>query len=133
MMDYQHQNAVWIPLGNFLADALKSDKGTDNRINTRIFSLLDIIPLTKVHHRQTLVSGNERQVIATLEDLSETLHITQNLSGIPPHKLKFYKDIFLSLYESKTRPDEKDGITEDRKGVTTSELRDHYKTQLVNQ
>jgi hypothetical protein len=129
MLDYDHPNAVWIPYNYILADALKSDRGTDNRITNRIFSLLNIIPLTKVHHRQTLVFGNERSVIATLEDLSETLHITQNLSGIPPHKLRFHKEYFLPLYESKTEPDRKEDKPEDRIGVTTSQLRDYYKSK----
>ncbi len=102
MLDYQHPNAVWIPYGLIFVNALKSERGTDNRITERIFSLLNIIALTKVHHRQTLVYGNERLVIATLEDICETLHITQNLSGIPPHKFKFFKEIFLPLYESET-------------------------------
>ena len=104
-MDYEHRNAVWIPYYEILANALKSDRGTDNRINDRIYSLLNMIPLTKVHHRPNLVYGKERLVIAELGDLSEALHITQNVSGIPTHKLKFYKEIFLPLYESKTKPD----------------------------
>ncbi|MGH9973014.1 MAG: hypothetical protein ACRD93_03855, partial [Nitrososphaeraceae archaeon] len=114
MLDYQHANAVWIPYNRILADALKSERGTDNRITNRIFSLLNIIPLTKVHHRPNLVYGKERLVIAELEDLSEALHITQNVSGIPTHKLKFYKEIFLPLYESKIKPDIKDDKYEDR-------------------
>jgi hypothetical protein len=130
-LDYEHPNAVWIPFYEILADALKSERGTDNRITNRIFSLLNVIPLTKVHHRQTLVYGNERNVIAALEDLSETSHITQNLSGIPPHKLKFYKEYVLPLYESKTGPDTNEDGTkiEDRIAVTTSQIRDYYKSK----
>jgi len=127
MLDYDHQNAVWIPYAFIFANALKSERGTDNRITERIFSLLNVMALTKVHQRETLVYGNERLVIATLEDLSETLHITQNLSGIPPHKLKFFKEVFLSLYESKTEPNFKDDKVEDRRGVTTSQLSECHK------
>ena len=54
MLDYDHANTVWIPYNYILGDALKSERGTDNRITNRIFSLLNIIPLTKVHHRQPL-------------------------------------------------------------------------------
>jgi hypothetical protein len=130
-LDYDHRNAVWIPYFEILADALKSERGTDNRITARMLSLLNIIALIKVHHRSNLVSGKERQVIATLEDLSETLYITQNLSGIPPHKLKFFKESFLPPYQSKTAPDiSEDGTkTEDRVGITTSEIRDFHKAQ----
>ncbi|MGB8934925.1 MAG: hypothetical protein WCC17_07450 [Candidatus Nitrosopolaris sp.] len=35
------------------------------------------------------------------EDLNEVLHITQNLTGIPPYKLKFFKEVFLPLHKSK--------------------------------
>jgi len=127
MLHYDRQTAVWIPYGFIFANALKSERGTDNRITERIFSLLNIIALTKIHHRQTLVYGNERLVIATLEDLSETLHITQNLSGIPPHKLKWFKEIFMPLYESKTEPNFKDDKVEDRRGVTTTQLSECHK------
>lgn len=118
---------MWIPYYEILASALKSDRGTDNRATNRIFSFLNIIPLAKVHLRPTLLYGKERLVVATLDDLSETLHITQNMSGIPTHKVKFYKDIFTELYESKTEPDIKDGKEEDRLGVTTAQLCQYYK------
>jgi hypothetical protein len=122
LIDYEHPNCVWVPYYEILANALKSDRGTDNRATNRIFSLLNIIPLTKVHLRPTLVYGKERLVIATLDDLGETLHITQNMSGIPTHKIHFYRDIFTELYESKTEPDTKNDKVEDRIGVTTSQL-----------
>jgi hypothetical protein len=130
-MDYEHRNAVWVPYYKILANALKSDRGRDNRVNDRIFSLLTMIPLTKVTHRPNLVYGKERLVIGELADLSEALHISQNVSGIPTHKLKFYKEIFLPLYESKTKPDpSKDGDkVEDRKAVTTSQLSEYYKSK----
>jgi hypothetical protein len=130
-LDYDHKNAVWIPYYHILADALGSERGTDNRITLRMFSLINLMALIKVHHRSNLVSGKERQVIATLEDLGETLYITQNLSAIPPHKLKFFKETFLPPYQSKTAPDvSEDGTKiEDRIGITTSEIRDFHKAQ----
>jgi hypothetical protein len=127
--DYNHANAVWIPYGEILSSRLSGNKGTDNRATNRIFSLLNIIPLINVNHRPNLIYGNERLVIATLEDLSETLHITQNMSGIPTHKVKFYTDIFTKLYESKTEPDSKDDRVEDIIAVTTSQLCEFYKSE----
>jgi len=127
-LDYKHGNAVWIPYGDpILWSRLSGNKGTDNRATNRIFSFLNIIPMAKAHLRPTLVYGNERQVIATLDDLSETLHITQNMSGIPTHKVKFFTDIFTDLYDSKTGPDIKDDKVEEIKAVTTSQLCEHYK------
>jgi hypothetical protein len=125
---YEHPNTTWIPYQEILASALKADRGTDNRIANRIFTFLNIIPLVKSHLRQTLLYGKERLPIATLDDLSETLHITQNMSGIPTHKIKFYREIIIPLYESKEgEPDYKGNNVEDRPAVTTSQICDYYK------
>jgi hypothetical protein len=126
--DYKRRNKNWIPYYDILASALKADRGTDNRATSRIFTFLKVIPLVKSHLRQTLVYGKERLPIATLDDLSETLHITQNMSGIPTHKLKFYRDIIVELYESKGDIlDSKGDNVEDRQGVTTSQICEYYK------
>ena len=66
-------------------------------------------------------------VIANLEDLGEVLHITQNISGIPSYKIKFYREIFLPLIGSKNKKDEKDGKEEKIIAVTTKELAFYYK------
>jgi hypothetical protein len=123
--DYEHSNKNWIPYQEILGSALKADRGTDNRATNRIFTFLNIIPLVKSHLRQTLLYGKERLPIATLDDLSETLHITQNMSGIPTHKIKFYREIFVELYESNGDvPNCKGNNVEDRPGVTTSQICD---------
>lgn len=125
---YNHNtNAVWIPYYEILGRNLESNKGADNRAANRIFSLLNIIPLTKFNLRPRLIFGVETLVVATLEDLSEALYITQNLTGIPTHKIQFFKEIFLPLYMSKNAPDCKDEKEEKRKAVTTCQLREYYK------
>jgi hypothetical protein len=128
--DHEHPNIVWIPYHEILANALPHNKGTDNRAANRIFSFLNIVASTKVHHRPNLVYGKERLVIAELEDLGEVLHITQkNISGIPSYKVDFYTDYFTPLYESKIAPDinTKNGKEEDIIAVTTSQLCQYYK------
>ena len=97
------------------------------RIEQRLFSFLNIIPLAKIDSRQKLIYGDKELVIANLEDLAEVLHITQNISGIPSYKIKFYKDIFIPLFQSKSKPDEKNGKEEKIIAVTTKELADYYK------
>lgn len=135
LLDYAHPNAVWIPYYEILASALKSEKGTDNRATNRIFTLINTIALTNVNFRPNLVFGRERLVVATLQDLRETLYITQNMSGIPTHKIEFFKDIFMDLYKTKTVPNSKydskrdDYVYEDRIAVTTPELREYLKTK----
>jgi hypothetical protein len=119
--------SVWIPYGLILAEALPSDRGIDNRTATRIFSLLNIVTLAHADLRPKLIYNDEKMVIATLDDLREVLHITQNLAGMPSYKLQFFKDIFCKLYKTKTEVDSKDGKQEDRIAVTTKELCEYYK------
>jgi hypothetical protein len=129
-----NNDPVWIPFLEILAEALPAEKGPDNRITKRIFSFLEIIALAKSHLRKKLILGSETQAIATLEDLSQVLYITQNLSGMPSYKLKFFKDYFVPLVESKSEVDsETDSkgnvIKEKIIGVTTRELCEYYKQQ----
>jgi hypothetical protein len=131
-------NPVWIPYTEILAEVLPAEKGTDTRATKRIFSLLQIIPLAKAHLRHKLVLGSETLVIAALEDLGQVLHITQNITGMPSYKLKFFKEVFLPLYKSKSEPDKEERTQEEEKkelkqekriAVTTKQLCDHYKQE----
>jgi hypothetical protein len=91
--------------------------------------------------RSKLVYGGESLAITNIDDdLPEVIHITQNLSGMPPYKLKIFKEVFLPLYKTKLQSRDT-GITEynDGKGgtvgggqediiaVTSRELCDYYK------
>ncbi len=126
--DYNNNiNSVWIPYHQILATSFRSNKGTDNRATNRVFSLLNIVPLARINQRPSLIFGSEKLVVATLEDLAEVLHITQNVTGMPTHKIQFYRDIFVPLHRTKNMPNEKDGRTEKRVAITTSELCEYYK------
>ena len=102
-------NPVWIPFLEQLSDLLPAARGADNRITSRIFQLLIIITLARAHMHHTLVDvkSGQRCVISTLEDLQEALHVTQNISGLAPHKERFYFDIIMKLYRKKTEELEK--------------------------
>jgi hypothetical protein len=115
---------IWIPYGGILGEALKAEKGTDVRNTKRIFSLLNIIPLVKSDNRPKLSLKGDISTIATLEDLSEVLAITQNLNGLPSYKMKFFKEVFCPTYNSKTKPDESDdgNKVEEEIAVTTKDL-----------
>lgn len=92
---------VWIPYGERIAEILPADRGQDNRAANRFFTILNMVTLTKAHLRNRLIFDNEELVIATLQDLRETLYVMQNITGIPPHKLKFYQQYILPLYNSR--------------------------------
>jgi hypothetical protein len=129
-----NNNPVWIPFLEILAEALPAEKGPDNRITKRIFSFLEIIVLAKSHLRKKLILGSETQAIAALEDLSQVLYITQNVSGMPSYKLKFFKDYFVPLVESKpevnSETDTKGNVIKEKIiGVTTRELCEYYKQE----
>lgn len=94
---------VWIPFGERISEILPSDKGQDNRAVNRFFTMLNIIALSKANLRHKLLFDDEELIIATLEDLQETLHVMQNMSGLPPHKLRFYQQYILPLYRARGR------------------------------
>jgi hypothetical protein len=78
--------------------------------------------LARAHLRARLEYDKETLVIADIkEDLHEAFHITQNLSGVPPYKVKIFKEVFLEKYSSKKVPDKSpDGSKEERIiGLTT--------------
>jgi hypothetical protein len=125
VQQYDGKNPVWIPFGGILAEMLPAQKGSDNRVTKRIFSFLIIITLTRAHLRGRLQYGDENLVISILsEDFHEVLHITQNHIGIPPYKVKFFKEVFIPLYKSKSSPNQSDdGNRKERTiALTTREL-----------
>jgi hypothetical protein len=125
----KNTNSVWIPCGGILSEALPSSKGSDNRVTERIFSFLNVISLAKGHLRPKLEYGPEKLVIATLDDLAEVLHITQNVSGMPTHKMQFFNEIFVPLFNSKETADDDGNKEEKRIAVTTRQLADYYKQE----
>jgi len=130
-LNHKPNNSVWIPYFEYLARSLPATRGIDMRNAKHIGSLLAVIAISK---SQFLLDDGEGKLsaIARPEDLLETLRIAYNLassgySGIPVHKLGFYEEVFLELYNSKEGPDEKDGKIEPLKGVTTRELSDYHR------
>ena len=89
--------------GTILGEVQRSEKGTDNRATKRLFAFIKIIAISKAKLQQKLIYDQEEYVIASLEDLTEALYITQSISGIPAYKLKFYRETFLELFRSRKR------------------------------
>ena len=132
--DNGNKISLWIPYAELLERELPSNKGTDVRIQKRIFSLLKIVPIIKFNLRKLLVLEGETCVIASLEDLKEVLSITQNFEGIPKFKADFFNDIFYPCFAKKTEPDSNNKAEDDKSrkeeeiiAVTTRQLCDYYK------
>jgi hypothetical protein len=138
-----YSNPVWVPYHSQLTDMLPSSKGSDNRVTARLFSMINMVALAKGQLRSKIVFNEtgEQCVIATFQDLREALHLIQNITGLPPHKLRFYKDIIWRLY--KERNDDKLTSTditdfynrrmpEDSKKFTTDNITKTYLEELHN-
>jgi hypothetical protein len=130
--DNQRQ-LFWIPFGMILSAALPSEKGTDNRVTMRIFSFLKMVTILRAHLRFRLKYWDEDLVIPAIADLHETLHIMQNLSGIPNYKLSMYDDFYLPCYREKYKrqngePDvSSDGKNETVFGLSNREFCEYYR------
>lgn len=122
-----HKNNVWIPFQSILSQSLPSEKGTDVRITSRIFSLLSLITKIKSFKRLKINMNDETLAVSSPLDLEEVLKLTHNITGIPSYKLEFLTDILIPLFLSKHIPLEKENIIEDKIAVYTNELADYYK------
>jgi hypothetical protein len=98
-----------LPYYYYLAKSLPATRGIDMRSAKHVASLLAVIAIAK---SKFLLDDGEGKLsaMARSEDLIETLRIAQNLvsgdySGIPVHKIKFYEEIFLGVYNVKEGPD----------------------------
>ena len=125
-------NNVWIPFQQILSESLPSEKGPDVRMADKVFSLLVLTTKINSFSRPKLIMGNENLAISTPIDLEEVLTLTQNLTGIPIHKLEFFSQVFISRYKSKDTPDriiKNSGeiIEEEKIALTTSELAEQFK------
>jgi hypothetical protein len=130
----KQKQLFWIPYGVILSAALPCEKGTDNRVTMRIFSFLRMVTILRAHLRCRLKYWDEDLVIPAIADLHETLHIMQNLSGIPNYKLSMYDDFYIPCYREKhTLQNGEPDISSDGKkketvfGLSNKEFCDYYK------
>ena len=132
----KQKDPFWIPYGLIVGLALHSEKGTDNRVTSRIFSFLRMIALVRSHLRFRLRYYNENLIVPMLADLHETFHIMQNISGIPDYKLTMFKDYYWPCYQSKFQENQgvPDMSSDGKKvepvlGLSNKYFCDYYKKQ----
>jgi hypothetical protein len=67
--------------------------------------------LATIHPRPEIHAMNGIYVqtipLATFDDLQEAMSLIEHNNGVRSYILKWYDDVFLSAYESKTGPDSK--------------------------
>jgi hypothetical protein len=123
--DIKYNNPVWIPYTEILGKTLPADKGTEMRINRRLLLLVRIIALAKANLRYQLIFANQTLTIAATEDLTESLYIMQNSSGLPPYKVKFFNEIFYPLYQKKLE----EKLKEEREDIASSVIETETRAQ----
>jgi hypothetical protein len=130
----KQKQLFWIPFGVILSAALPSEKGIDNRVTMRIFLFLRMVTILRAHLRFRLKYWDEDLIIPAIADLHETLHIMQNLSGIPNYKLLMYDNYYLPCYREKyERQNGEPDISSDGKknetvfGLSNRGFCDYYK------
>ena len=107
----EKKNLVWIPFTELLSESLLADKGTDNRLATRLYTFLKIVAIVRSHLRKKLISGNETMIIADIkEDLHEALHLSQNKVGIPVFKLEMFENVFISAWKKQLKMEEQNDM-----------------------
>ena len=107
----------WSPFSWILSEIMQAKEGRDMRVGNRIFNLLNIIALTKLHLRRTIQlsdsDGVETSVIADVEDLKEVYSITQHITGMQLRKLREFIDVFCPAFHEK----ENEGPTKNEEGT----------------
>jgi len=99
----RNEISLWIPYAELLEKELPSNKGTDVRLQKRIFSLIKIVSIVKFNLKKSLVFRNQISIIADFDDLKEVLSITQNFDGIPKFKVDFFMRYFITVLRKKER------------------------------
>jgi hypothetical protein len=123
--DIKYVNPVWIPYAEILGKTLPADKGTEMRINKRLLLLLRIIALVKSNLRYQVIFANQTLTIAAIEDLTESLYIMQNSTGLPPYKIEFFNEIFYPLYQKKLE----EKLKEEQEDIESSVIETETKAQ----
>jgi len=107
--EFTCNNPVWIPYAEILGHTLPANKGTEMRINKRLSSILKIIALVKAYLRFQV--NLAVLTIASVEDLTEALHIMQNSTGLPRYKIRFFNEKFYPLYQKKVEEEKEQEST----------------------
>ncbi|HJT46889.1 MAG TPA: hypothetical protein VJ729_01815 [Nitrososphaeraceae archaeon] len=127
------KNNVIIPFKDALKRSLPADKAFDMTTANRFFGFITLLSLVNINKRPVLQirkKGNpiiQTVPFALFEDLGESIFLMEYANGVRPYVLEWYKDVFLELYKTKTKPDSRENskgelLTEKRIAVTTEQL-----------
>ena len=122
-------NQVFIPYYKPLESSLPFSDASYMSAAKTLFTWISL--LVTIHQRPQIHAMNNIYVqtipLAIFDDLKEAMSLIEHNNGVRSYVLKWYNDVFLSAYESKTGPDSKQTrngnlLTENRIAVTTRDL-----------
>ena len=122
-------NQVFIPYYKPLESSLPFSDASYMTAAKTLFTWISL--LATIHQRPQINAMNGIYVqqipLATFDDLKEAMSLIEHNNGVRSYILKWYNDVFLSAYESKTEPDSKEMrnsnlLTENRIAVTSRDL-----------
>jgi hypothetical protein len=122
-------NQVFIPYHKPLEASLPFSDASYMTAAKTLFSWISL--LATIHPRPEIHAMNGIYVqtipLATFDDLQEAMSLIEHNNGVRSYVLKWYNDVFLPAYDSKTEPDSKQArngasLTENRIAVTTRDL-----------
>jgi len=128
------KNNIIIPFGDSIRDLLPKEKAEDMTRANRLYTYLSFLPVVHFHKRPriTLVKKGDTKIqtiiIATFEDLKNTINLMEYSDGVRPYILEWYYDILLMAYEEKgDKIDSKvnskgDELKEERVALTSQDI-----------
>jgi hypothetical protein len=122
---------VFIPFYESIEKSLPSNKASDITTAQRFYNYLALIPVINVDRRPRIITRNKGDPVmktcpfATFDDLRESIYLMEYSNGVRPYILEWFNDIFLVVFNEKTKPNSKPNdasVPEEIIALTTAEL-----------
>jgi hypothetical protein len=113
--------------------SLPKEKASDMTRANRLFTFLSFLPIVKFSKRPSLTIVKKGDIsiqtilIATFEDLQNTISLMEYSDGVRPYILEWYYNVLIKTFEDKQEPDSKlnskgEELKEDRIALTSQDL-----------
>jgi len=121
LLKFNDRNLIWNPFHKIIADAFPNREGISMRHFKRFISYCNLSTLINADQKYKIIFQKEDETTETCpitdtDDIDFAIDMVENLSVIPPDKIKFIHDIF--------EPALKESLDN---GITTQKLAEKYK------